>query len=78
MAYDKQNKLHIVAVTAVVRNPEGNYLVLKRHPREKAFPEHYCFPGGKVEGGESIEEALAKEVKEETGLSLKPGKVLLA
>lgn len=77
MAYEKNNKLHILAVTAVIRNREGKYLVLKRHPREVAFPNHYCFPGGKVEGEDTIEQTLAKEIKEEAGLIMKPGKILL-
>ncbi len=77
MVYNKSNKLHIVAVTAVIRNRAGKYLVLKRHPREVAFPGHYCFPGGKVEAEETIEQTLAKEVAEETGLVMKPGKILL-
>ncbi|MFA4937240.1 MAG: NUDIX hydrolase [Patescibacteria group bacterium] len=77
MPYEKSNKLHILAVTAVIRNQDGKYLVLKRHPREIAFPEHYCFPGGKVDGGDSIEETLVKEIKEEAGLIMKPGKILV-
>jgi 8-oxo-dGTP diphosphatase len=77
MPYEKSNKLHILAVTAVIRNQDGKYLVLKRHPREIAFPEHYCFPGGKVDGGDSIEETLVKEIKEESGLVMKPGKILV-
>ncbi|MFH1111688.1 MAG: NUDIX domain-containing protein [Patescibacteria group bacterium] len=77
MSYEKSNKLHIVAVTAVIRNREGKYLVLKRHPRETAFPEKWCFPGGKVDSEDSIEETLVKEIKEEAGLVMKPGKILL-
>ncbi|MDP2932517.1 MAG: NUDIX hydrolase [bacterium] len=77
MAYQKQNKLHIVAVVAVIRNFEGKYLILKRHENEIAYPGMYTFPGGKVEGNDTVEETLAKEVAEEAGLKLKPGKILL-
>lgn len=77
MPYDKQNKLHIVAVTAAIRNNEGKYLILKRHPRETAHPNKWCFPGGKVDGQDSIEETLVKEIKEEAGLQMKPGKIFL-
>ncbi len=77
MSYKKINKLHIVAVTAVIRSDDGKYLVLKRHPREIAHPEQWCFPGGKVDSEYSIEETLIKEVKEESGLEMIPGKIYL-
>jgi 8-oxo-dGTP diphosphatase len=77
MGYDKKNKLHIVSVVAVIRNKEGKYLVLKRSEREIAFPGMYTFPGGKVEDNDSIEETLVKEAREEAGLILKQGKILL-
>lgn len=73
----KKNKLHIVSVVAVIRNTEGKYLVLKRHEREIAYPGMYTFPGGKVEDNNTVEETLALEAKEEAGLVLKPGKILL-
>ena len=77
MSYNKKNKLHIVAVVAVIRNKEGKYLVLKRHEREIAYPGMYTFPGGKVEDNDTVEETLAAELEEEAGLQLKPGKILL-
>ena len=77
MAYEKNNKLHIVSVVAVLRNNDGRYLVLKRHEREIAYPGMYTFPGGKVEENDSVEETLAKEALEEANLKLKPGKILL-
>jgi len=77
MAYDKKNKLHIVSVVAVIRNNYGKYLVLKRHEREIAYPGMYTFPGGKVEGNDSVEETLIREAAEEANLLLKPGKILL-
>lgn len=77
MAYQKNNKLHIVAVVAVIRNSEGKYLVLKRHENEVAYPGMYTFPGGKIEDNDTVEETLVKEAWEEAGLRLKPGKILL-
>jgi len=77
MGYDKNNKLHIVAVVAVIRNKEGKYLVLKRGEHEVAYPGKYTFPGGKVEGNDTVEETLVREALEEAGLKIKTGKVLL-
>ena len=77
MTYHKSNKLHIVAVAAVIRDADGRYLVVKRSEREIAFPGKWAFPGGKVEGDQTIEQALTDEVREEVGLSLRPGKILL-
>lgn len=36
----------------------------------------YDFPGGGIEKGETIREALLREVKEETGLEVTPGELL--
>lgn len=77
MPYAKMNKLHIVAVVAVIRNSDGKYLVLKRRDDEVAYPGMFTFPGGKIEGNDTVEETLIKEVLEETGLVLKKGKCLL-
>lgn len=38
----------------------------------------YDFPGGGIEKGESIENALKREVWEETGIKIKPGKLIKA
>ena len=36
----------------------------------------WSLPGGKLEDGESIAEALVREMKEETGLDVEPGRLL--
>ena len=74
---EKNSKTHIVAVVAVIRNEEGKYLVLKRSKNEIAYPGQYTFPGGKIEGNETVGETLIREADEEAGLVLKPGKILL-
>ena len=72
-----ENKLHIVTAVAVIRRNDGRILLLKRREDEKVYPGFYTFPGGKVEGNETISQALVKEVKEEAGLDLEPGFVLI-
>ena len=77
MAYQKQDKLHIVTPVAVIRRDDGRILLLKRHDNETVYPSCYTFPGGKVEGNDTIEETLRKEVKEECGLDLEHGFILI-
>ena len=47
-------------------NPKGELLLLKSHK----WPGRYVVPGGHVELGERIEQAVIREAKEETGLDV--------
>lgn len=64
----------IVAKT-LVRNSKGLYLVLYRGNTHPLFPGHIDFPGGEVESEETPEAAVAREIQEETGLSVNPNKL---
>jgi len=77
MPYEKSDKLHIVTAVAVIRRDDGRILLLKRRDDETVYPGYYTFPGGKVEGNETIKQALAKEVMEECGLELNHGFILI-
>jgi mutator protein MutT len=57
-------------VVAAVIVKDKSVLLLKRRKDEEAFPGIWEFPSGKREFGESSVEALIREVKEETGLSI--------
>lgn len=58
-----------VAVKAIIFH-EGKVLLLKRSPEERKNRESHIwdFPGGSVEPGEQVMQALARELKEETSL----------
>ncbi len=63
-----------VTVRAVTEK-DGRFLVLVKKVNNKL---ELSFPGGLVEYGESLEEALKREVKEETGLEVEPVKIIHA
>ncbi|MFH0870847.1 MAG: NUDIX hydrolase [archaeon] len=64
----------IVLVGGVVHN-DGKILILRRLTTKRFFPGSWEIPGGKIDDGESPEEAVLREVKEETGLDAMIDKV---
>lgn len=58
-----------VAVGAVIVK-DGKALILQRHKNENTYPEMWELPSGKKELLEPVENALIREVKEETGLDV--------
>jgi 8-oxo-dGTP diphosphatase len=57
-----------VAVGVLVAT-DGQFLLTSR-PEGKVYAGYWEFPGGKVEAGESIEQALARELREELGITI--------
>lgn len=57
----------IEVVAAVLTLPDDRVLLAQRPPG-KAYAGYWEFPGGKVEPGESLETALARELQEELGI----------
>jgi len=58
----------VIRVVAGVLVRDGNVLVCRRPPGG-AHPGKWEFPGGKVEAGETLEQALARELREELGVA---------
>lgn len=52
---------------------DGRLLLVRERLRERA---HWNLPGGRPEAGESIESALVREMREETGLDIEVGELL--
>ena len=59
-----------VAVGVLI-DAAGNFLLTSR-PAGKVYASYWEFPGGKVEAGESIEQALRRELHEELGITIGP------
>lgn len=56
--------VHVVG--AIIENDQQEILCALRGP-EMTLPNYWEFPGGKIEKGESKEEALKREIREELG-----------
>ena len=64
---------HGVSVAAVVTNDEGQVLALRR--RDGPYRGRWELPGGILESGETLYQAVVREVLEETGLTVEPGRL---
>jgi len=58
-----------VAVKGVILK-DDRILVIKRSEREDCFANLWDIPGGKIEFGERLDDALKREIKEETSLDV--------
>ena len=57
-----------VAVGVLIA-PDGRFLLTSRPPG-KVYAGYWEFPGGKLEVGESVQQALTRELHEELGISI--------
>jgi ADP-ribose pyrophosphatase YjhB (NUDIX family) len=64
----------IRCVGAIVVDERGRLLLIKRGHEPGAGL--WSLPGGRIEPGETDDEALVRELREETGLTVKPGKLV--
>ncbi len=62
------SKVVDVAVGVLIR--EDGKMLLASRPEGKPYAGYWEFPGGKIEEGESVHDALARELKEELGIAV--------
>jgi 8-oxo-dGTP diphosphatase len=62
-------KVTDVAVGVLVRSTDAAFLLTSR-PTGKPYAGYWEFPGGKLEAGESVFDALKRELHEELGISV--------
>jgi 8-oxo-dGTP diphosphatase len=53
----------------VLLQADGHFLLTSR-PEGKVYAGYWEFPGGKLEAGESVEQALRRELQEELGITI--------
>jgi 8-oxo-dGTP diphosphatase len=54
--------------TAIIPYPQNKILLIKRST--PPFVGYWALPGGRVDHGETVEQTIVREVKEETGLDV--------
>ena len=62
------DKPYGLTMRGIVKNKDNEILILRRHPKSRTNPHKWELPGGKVDPGEFFDEALVREIKEETNL----------
>jgi 8-oxo-dGTP diphosphatase len=59
----------VQVAAAVILRPDGSFLLGQR-PQGKVYAGYWEFPGGKVEAGEPLRDALARELREELAIEV--------
>ncbi len=62
--------LHRTIVVGIIRNARGDTLICKKPPDRGVFPGQWGLPGGGIEPGERMEDALRREMREECGVEI--------
>jgi 8-oxo-dGTP diphosphatase len=65
---------YFLAVKGIIRRDDGKILVLKRSNKDDHKPGVWETVGGGMDREETPQEALAREIREETGLTVKVGR----
>lgn len=67
-------KSYIISVYAILRDEKGKFLLLRRSENSHTNPGKWDLPG-KLAPGETLQDAVVREVWEETGISIVPGEI---
>lgn len=77
MAVKSKIKKNWIPVAAGILK-KGKQILVGQRPENNSLAGQWEFPGGKIELGESPEEALARELREELGIEAEIGELKLA
>jgi 8-oxo-dGTP diphosphatase len=64
-----EERIPVDVAVGVLIDAQGNFLLTSR-PAGKVYAGYWEFPGGKLEAGESVEQALRRELREELGIEI--------
>ena len=66
---DRKSRRPVDVAVGVLIDADGRFLLTSR-PAGKVYAGYWEFPGGKFEPGESVEQALERELHEELGITI--------
>lgn len=64
-----ENRPLVQVAVGVLLQDDGAFLLTSR-PHGKVYAGYWEFPGGKLEAGETVQQALARELHEEIGIAI--------
>ncbi len=68
----EENKKTAIRVAGIIPMNDGFAFMHRKHViRNKDYQEYFTFPGGHLEEGETLQEGVIREIKEEFGIHIK-------
>jgi 8-oxo-dGTP diphosphatase len=64
----RDDRAHTEVAVGILIRPADGALLLSTRPPGKPYAGFWEFPGGKIEAGETVEQALRRELTEELGI----------
>ncbi len=59
-----------VIAVGVIQNPDDDFLICRKPINRGVFPGQWALPGGGIEPGECMDDALRREIREEVGIDI--------